>query len=102
MELPILLLASASVPFGLVAMHDILSGEKKRGVFGIASAAWSFSGIFLVYLGVPGLLFFPGLMVILLASSLSRARRGGGVAQYLRPLALAALLVLITAGLVLL
>lgn len=102
MDASILVLAAASVPLGLVAAHDLLSGERRRGLFGVASSAWSLSGVFLVHSGVPGLLFFPGLVLILLAASLSGVRRGGGVPQYLKPMALAGLLAVITAGLVML
>lgn len=102
MDVSILVLASASVPFGLIALHDIASGEVRKGAFGAASAAWSLSGVLLVYLGVPGLIFFPGLLLIMIASSLSRVRRGGGALQYARPSALAAVLALVTIGLVML
>lgn len=102
LELSILILAMASVPFGLIALHDLLSRETRRGAFGAASAAWSLSGVILVYYGVPGLLFFPGLILIMTISSLSRLRRGGDARQFVRPSVLVVLLVLITLGLVML
>ena len=102
MDLFVLALASASVPFGIVAVYDLLSKETEKGLFGVASAAWSSSGVVLVYYGVPGLLFFPGLLVISIAAFLVRARRGGGRSHYAKASALSALLLLITVGLVVL
>lgn len=102
MEASILVLASASFPLGLIAIYDLFSHERMKGAFGIASATWSICGVVLVWYGVPGLIFFPGLLLIIIASSLLSARRGAGRAQYLKSAALSVLLVLVTIGMVML
>jgi uncharacterized membrane protein len=102
MDLSIMVLASASVPLGLVALVDFLSERRVKGLFGMTSAVWSASGVVLVYIGVPGIVFFPGLLMILILSSFLQGRRGGGRSQYVKALSLSLLLILITLGLVLL
>ena len=101
LDISIAVLAFASAPLGLVALYDFTSGERERGLFGVASAAWSLCGVVLVYYGAPGLLFFPGLLAILIVASLRRARRGGGRLQYAKATLLAVLLCLTTVGMVL-
>jgi len=102
MDASIFVLASASVPLGLIALHDFRSDRRVGGMFGMTSAAWSVSGVVLVYLGVPGLLFFPGLFAIMISSALVQARGGGGRSQYLKAALLSTLLAIVTLGLVVL
>ena len=102
MDVSVLVLASASVPLGLIALYDMVSGERSRGVFGVAAAAWSLSGVVFVHFGVPGVVFFPGLLLILIASALFKARGGGLRSQYAKAISLSALLALVTVGTVIL
>lgn len=102
MDISLLVLAFASVPLGVIALCDLIADRKMRGLFGMTSAAWSASGVVLVYVGVPGIVFFPGLLVILILSTLVQGREGGGRLQYVKASSLSVLLVLITLGLVLL
>lgn len=100
MDPSILVLASASVPFGVLAAADLFSDKRTKGFFGVASSAWSGSGVVLVYFGVPGLLFFPGLLAILILSSLVQYREGRGRSQMVKALLLSVLLGAVTLGLV--
>lgn len=102
MDASVLVLASASVPLGLIAFYDMFSGERSRGLFGVTAASWSLSGVVLVHFGVPGIVFFPGLLLILIASSLFRVRSGGPRSQYAKAMSLSALLVVVTVGMVML
>lgn len=70
----VLLLAATSVPMGLYGLLEFADRRSVRGLFGMIAAGWSVSGVVLVSLGVPGILFFPGLLAIVIFGSVVQLR----------------------------
>ncbi|OGS52434.1 MAG: hypothetical protein A3K75_04300 [Euryarchaeota archaeon RBG_13_61_15] len=100
MNTAILLLAMTSVPMGLYSLSEFLRNERTRGFFGMLAAGWSIAGVVLVSVGVPGLVFFPGLLVIVLAGSALRFREGRTTGLALRMLVIGSVLCIVSVGLV--
>jgi hypothetical protein len=64
------------------------------------AAVWSIAGVVLVSVGVPGLVFFPGLLAIVLAGSAVRFREGRTTGLALRMLVIGSILCTVSVELV--
>ena len=74
MDSAILILAMTSVPIGTVGLIDYVSQRSTGALFGMLGAGWSIAGVVLISFGVPGMIFFPGLICIMLVGSLLQLR----------------------------
>jgi len=72
----LVLLALTSVPLGILGITLYRRNRDPSSLAGIAGAAWAISGVALIYMGIPGTVFFPGMLAIVLAGVLMRVRSG--------------------------
>ncbi len=98
----IILLAAASVPMAAVSLYRYIEYRRPGNAAGVVGAGWSAAGVFLVGAGMPGLILLPGLLAILLLGSILDFRSDPGRVVFVRATVIAALLVAVSARLVIL
>lgn len=98
----IILLALAALPLGLYNLILLHKDSSWKYYIGITGSAWSFSGTFLIYLGFPGIAFFPVLLGILLLGYIMRMKVDRSRILVGKIAAVLSLLVLILVGLLIL
>ncbi len=71
----ILLLALTSIPLGIVSLFEFRLQSSPRALYGMIGAGWAMGGVLLIVVGVPGVIFFPGLIAIMLFGTLMQLRQ---------------------------
>ncbi len=80
----ILLLALTAVPLGIASFIEFRSQSSPRALYGMIGAGWSMGGVLLIVVGVPGIIFFPGLIGIMLFGTLMQLRQKKERLQYVK------------------
>lgn len=100
LNLVILLLVLTSVPIGLLSLSEFSNIRSTRSILGMLASAWSAGGVVAVMYGVPGTIFFPGLLLISLAGGAIELRASFTNARLARMALTVFLLAFVSIGLV--
>jgi len=98
----VLLLVLTSFPLGILGLVEFRDRKHIGPMFSMIAAAWSIAGVILVSAGVSGLLFFPVLLVIMLAGDVLEYRSDKRKFTIVKGLLVSTVLAVVTAAMVIL